>query len=388
MWYKLYRCVIYQERHPEFISGRKFCKKQIGMKIIHITEAWAGGISTYVKDIIEYQAQLDEFEEISLIYASNRTNANIHEFFTNFPKVKLYPYISSRNPIKFLGIARKINKTLLEVDPDIVHLHSTFPGVYGRLLKEFPTVYCSHGWSFVQEEGRLKKIIYSNVEKLLAKRTDAIINVSKHEQEQAKLHGINAELNEVILSGVRDVKFTESHELIPTSADVINIGFIGRLDYKKGFDIIEQYFRENEAKNIHLYVIGQADRDNEAAFEQCANIHYLGLVDNSHIDSYIKQLDAIIIPSRYEAFGLVALEAMRNSKPIIVSNSGALPELVVEGINGYIYNDIAKLSDILFSLDKEKLVKMGINARAMYEENFTTERMNEEMIELYYKVLV
>lgn len=355
----------------------------MAIKAVHITEAWTGGIATYVKTLIDYQTQSDEFAEVSLIYAENRK-------FTGAGNAKLYKYTSSRNPLKFFSIAREINKILQEINPDIVHLHSTFPGVYGRLIKKFPTIYCAHGWSFTQDVNILKKLIYAVFEAFLAKRTDAIVNISNNEYKAAKKFGVMAKYNFTILNGVEDIKEPSQSSKIKANKEVINIGFIGRLDHQKGFDIIEPFFRENQFNNIKLYVIGEAERSYAVTYRGCDGIEYLGWVDNKDIGSYMAEFDAIIVPSRYEGFGLVVIEAMRSGKPVIVSNRGALPELVKEGINGHIFNiDYVEeqLSPIIKALDKKTLAQMGRKAREIYLEKFTSKRFCDETTGIYNKVL-
>ena len=113
----------------------------------------------------------------------------------------------------------------------------------------------------------------------------------------------------------------------------------------------------------------------------------LGWVNNAEIDHYYEQCDAIIMPSRWEGLGLVALEAMRNRKPVIASNRAALPELVSHGINGYTFEleQLEGLRDILMKLDRETLATMGEAGHRIYKEKFSSDRMNEEFVSLYYE---
>src|SRR5690606_29172342 len=112
--------------------------------------------------------------------------------------------------------ARALSATLAGIAPDIVHLHSTFPGVYGRIFKsDAAVIYCPHGWSFVQEEGRLKKALYARVEKSLARRCDAIINISTHEYDEAARSGLRHPAGVVILSGVDDRPATDDASSSP-----------------------------------------------------------------------------------------------------------------------------------------------------------------------------
>ena len=91
------------------------------------------------------------------------------------------------------------------------------------------------------------------------------------------------------------------------------------------------------------------------------------------------------MPSRWEGVGLVAIEAMRNSKAVIVSNRGALPELIDNGINGYVFDldDNNSLRDILSTLNKDELEKMGLEGRKKYLEKFTDEIFVKNMWQIY-----
>jgi len=356
------------------------------MKIAHVTEAWNGGVSTYVNTLLRHQCKT---HQVALVYSSNQTHADLNAEALRRAGVSLFPYQSSRNPSRLLATSKRVQGILDELKPDVVHLHSTFAGVYGRMFRRFPTVYCAHGWSFTQEEGNLRRQLYSSAERWLARRTDAIINISQHEQQQAGLHGINAPLQQVILAGIEEAPLPR-HRPLPQQDGVINLGFVGRLDDKKGFDIIEDIFNGAAPPNVRLFVLGEPRRNDRPFLPQnTSSITYIGWVENDRIDDYIRMLDAVIVPSRHEGFGLVVLEGMRNGKPAIVSNRGALPELVQEGVNGHIFNlDNAaeSLPPLLASLNKESLQEMGRNARRMYEQSFTADRFAADVEAVYRKL--
>lgn len=93
-------------------------------------------------------------------------------------------------------------------------------------------------------------------------------------------------------------------------------------------------------------------------------LHFWGWKEKNELSAYYKNVDAVIVPSRWEAFGLTAVEAMMYSKPVIVSNRGALPELVKPKYNGYIFDmdDDNSLIAILESLNKDSLTELGKNS--------------------------
>lgn len=95
---------------------------------------------------------------------------------------------------------------------------------------------------------------------------------------------------------------------------------------------------------------------------------------------YYAACDALIMPSRREAFGLTAVEAMQFGKPVIASNRGALPELVQDGVNGYVFDLDSEdgLKNCLLGLSKEGLRRMSGNAREVFHSSFTAARMVDE----------
>lgn len=358
------------------------------IKVVHLSEAWTGGVSTYVMNLIKYQNNNNQFLKPYLICSENRTN-NIEGIESSANVIK---YASSRNPFRFISIAKTINNIICEINPDIIHLHSTYAGIYGRLIpinkKNIKIVYCPHAWSFCQDVSLFKKIAYQFIEAILAKRTDLIINISLNEYSKAHNAMVVAKDNVTILSCVDDVRHSNIEPFEVSDKD-INIGFIGRFDKQKGFDYLSKYMKEVKKNNIKVFVLGANDREKSISSYFNDNFNYLGWVDNSIIDDYIKMLDVLVIPSRWEGFCLIALEAMRNSKAIIVSNRTSLPEVVIDGYNGhiFIFEDPSSFIKIIESLNKDELIKMGRNSRAIYEECFKGDRQNKQITDSYYKVI-
>jgi glycosyltransferase involved in cell wall biosynthesis len=96
-------------------------------------------------------------------------------------------------------------------------------------------------------------------------------------------------------------------------------------------------------------------------------------------------------PSRYESFGLVAVEAMRYSKPVIVGKSGGLAEVIENGVDGYHVDpdDSEELAKIILDLwERDDLRnKLGIAARKSYENKYTTDIMVTNAISAYSNIV-
>mgnify|MGYP000057898725 FL=1 len=170
----------------------------------------------------------------------------------------------------------------------------------------------------------------------------------------------------MIYNGVED-KISKSNLKLNWDENKINLLFVGRLDRQKGLDLFLDVYDKMKLENMHLYVIGTSVLDDNLP-KSTKHVTYLGWVDNKNIDAYYQACDVVIMPSRWEGFGLVAVEAMRNLKPVIASNVGALPELIKNNINGYIFDikDDKILKKILLSINKNDLQNLGKQARQIY----------------------
>ena len=151
-------------------------------------------------------------------------------------------------------------------------------------------------------------------------------------------HGISSEKLRVIRNGISWMPPRTARKY-----PEISIAFVGRHDRQKGLDILLDAISRFPSPRIHLHVIGKAvcgrRREDEARFATpSSNVTFHGWLDRKAIVELLRKVDAVVMPSRWEAFGLVAIEAMRAGVPVIASNRGALPEVVQDGVGGYIFD--------------------------------------------------
>jgi glycosyltransferase involved in cell wall biosynthesis len=364
------------------------------MKILHVTEAWNGGIATYLNTLISAQLENKKISKVSLLYSQEQTKYDFDKSFLENLGVDLIPYSSSRNPARIPQVCKEIARRINQIEPDVIHAHSSFPGLYVRACRtNIPVVYCAHGWSFVQESGYAKKNIYAAVEKLLARKTDMIIHISEHEKTMAREKGLKARNERVVYNAVRDTHYSSQTPLILPHSRKLKIGFIGRKDYKKGFDRLSDLIKDPEISGLaEFYIFGDTCRDENALSDlDQPNVHDFGWIDNKIIDDILRQLDVVLIPSRQEGFGLVALEAMRNSVPVMATSVGGLPEIIIDGKTGYLINPdnfYEELKDKLSGLSREKCREMGAAGRKVYSSKFGVSRFEKQLFDCYQDVLL
>ncbi|WP_017550926.1 glycosyltransferase [Heyndrickxia coagulans] len=356
------------------------------MRIIHVGEYVSGGVATYIKEVANYQKK--DNEVLLLLSKNGSEDINISNVI-----IKKYKDYNRGNLMRTIGFLFFIKREIDLFNPDIVHIHSSFAGLLTRTIyffkkKRFKIVYCSHGWSFSQKISNSKKRLYAFIEKLLSIKTDAIINVSYQEHANALKYKLPASKMQIILSGVRPPIYTVPIE--KSDKHIINLAYFGRFDYAKGIDILVNIFKKNHFNNLSLNIFGDSilNEFGKELFNNLPdNVSVFGWIDNEKIDDYIARFDGVIIPSRWEGFGLVAIEAMRNSKPVICSNIKPLSDIIKHNYNGLLYDNEEDLITILKKIDKLMLKDMGINGYELYKKLYTSDIMNKKILSVYFDLL-
>ena len=348
-----------------------------------------GGLATYAK--ILFSADGDKGIENYMILSDYNSE---HNWPLPADRIKYYSYKRSIGSI--IPAMRIIHQHINDLKPDVIYCHSTWAGVLGRFpylfcRKNVRIIYNAHGWSFNMDTSFWKKQIYGLVERMLARVTDKIINVSKYEMNSAVAMGLPEAKMVMIYNGISSEK-PVIKEKVKMPADKVNLLFVGRFDPQKGVDFLLNVFKEYEKdlQHIHLWIIGDNVVSDGKGIEKknTDNITFLGWIPHEDVPAYYEACDAVIMPSRWEAFGLVAIEAMKYGKPVIVSNRGALPELVQDGVNGWVF-DICKkdeLLTLLHSIKKYVCADMFCDARQIYVSKFTNVSMLQLLHALYSSI--
>lgn len=353
------------------------------MKVLHVGEYVQGGVATYIRTLINHPHQ-PEVEDYLICSDYNSD----HNWTISRNHVHYYSY--KRTIMNVPKAMRMIYCKIQDIKPDVVYCHSTWAGLFVRfpllfLPKRCRVIYNAHGWAFLRDTARWKRKIYSLVEIILSLRTDMIINVSSYEYNAAQHAGISADKLCLIYSGISAIK--ETTPIKHFDKEKINLLFVGRFDAPKGIDYLLTEFNKCQREDIHLTVIGDNVVGDSKKIDMINSnkITFCGWIPHNQLAGYYKGCDAVIIPSRWEAFGLVGIEAMKYGKPIIVSNRGALPELIDKGENGIIFDfdNPQSLVRILDGLKKDRLSLMGKKAENLFLSKYTSDQMLNRTIQAY-----
>ncbi len=188
--------------------------------------------------------------------------------------------------------------------------------------------------------------------------------------------------------------------------DTVRVLFVGRLERRKGVDVLLEAAVSllDRFPSAEFVLVGKDTPNTEtgetyrAAFERrfgqdpsvVARVRFTGAVSEDELYHHYADADIVVLPSRYESFGLVLVEGMMFGKPVVGCATGGMSEVVEEGGNGFLAQpaDAAALADCLGKLlsDVELRRRFGERSRALYEQKFTLPVVCANTARYYRKV--
>lgn len=282
-------------------------------------------------------------------------------------------------------------------DIDIIHSHSygyftTYLGSFKKYLKKSKHVIQTHS-----DPGRRKltKMIFDSIVPIFSLYGDKIIAISELEKNYLKSLGIEEKKIIKIPLGINLNLFRRYQKYKINDNFLL---FVGRFDIdQKGIDILLKAIKisRKEFNNIKLYIIGDHSENKIKIIKMIKELNLenevliLGNVSKEELIKYYHNCRALVLPSRFEPFGLVILEAFACSKPVIASRVGGIPEIVNEK-NGILFkaedaNELAKAIIKMMKMDDE--YKNMCNEAYLTAEKFDIERISQIIVELYESLL-
>jgi len=317
---------------------------------------------------------------------------------------------------------RKMVKIIEDFKPDIVHTHASKAGTIGRLaaanMKVPVIIHTFHGHVFHSYFGKMKTVMYKNIERNLARRSSTIIAISeKQKTELCLIHRIcKPEKIRVVPLGFDLSRFTENMQdkrstfrlRYNIADDEIAIGIIGRLVPIKNHKLFieaSKILLEKTQQKIRLFIIGDGeDRLNIESMARKAEIQFIDAMTSNAIapltfTSWIQEidvacagLDIIALTSLNEGTPVSLIEAQAANKPIVTTNVGGIENVVVEGITALLCHsktDPNQFAELLLQLteNKERREEMSRAGWEHVRNKFHYTRLVRDMTELYYELL-
>jgi glycosyltransferase involved in cell wall biosynthesis len=357
------------------------------IKVLHVAETAKGGVGSYIDDVAALQIARHGEATVRVVLP----DAHAAQLQRVPPAAqRRFPFAAQRL-LNTLRVSRAALAQVREWQPDVVHLHSTLAGFALRpMLALRPgrpcVVYCAHGWAFEREGHATVNRLFELVERIWSHWCDVVVCVSQHERAAGVRIGIASQRLALVNNGVRDVGAAVDVAAAragwpPGRRRVL---FVGRLDRQKGVDVFLAAMRLLEGQAFAL-IVGAAVVADAAPLALPANVHILGWLGRDEIAACYAAAEVVVIASRWEAFSLVAVEAMRAGRAVVATAVGGLHDVVDDGVTGRLVppGDAAALAAAVAALGEDELQRLGRNGGRRYAQHFRIERVVDELELLY-----
>jgi len=292
------------------------------------------------------------------------------------------------------------------VDYQIVHSHYWLSGWVGHLLARrwgVPHVTMFHTLGQLKNRAlgeRTESATRIEVEERIAGAADVIVASSEHERTAlVELYRAPWERIAVVPGGVDLCLFQPrdrhaSRAVLGIDGEVVL--FVGRMDPVKGLDILLRAVGLlADRRNLRLVIVGGDGQEEERrrAETLAASLgiaaRFVPAVRQEDLPLYYSAADVLVVPSYYESFGLVAVEALACGTPVIAARVGGLPTIIRDGENGLLVpwrHPAAFAERIARLLDEHELrIAMAARARASVA-GFSWERVADQVIAIYQRL--
>lgn len=261
---------------------------------------------------------------------------------------------SSKSPVKELGLVLRYNKLLKQLKPNIVLMYTLKPSLYGGLhckKLKIPYIINITGLSPIFVEEKLLGKVILKMYKGILNQAQMVFFQNRAQFELFKKRGMGKNCELIPGSGVN---LNENKYELYEVYDKIRILFVGRVLKSKGIeDLLDaiEIIKDNR-DDVEFRVVGGCDNEYLERLERMQSekkLIYYGLQDNVH--HYIKECNALILPSYSEGMANVLLEAAACGRPVLASNIPGCQETFVEGKTGFGF-DKGNVDSIVTSLLK------------------------------------
>lgn len=357
------------------------------VKVIHIiSNDQGGGAERHLLDILR---TIDRSKfEIVVICPQEGYYVNDYK---KYAKVYQLDFLK-----QYFKLWRGLRRIIIEEAPQIVHNHlfraCLFGTLAGVMLDKKWKVITNHHLEasdlVVLPTWKKKVIHWTNY--LLSPFVDKVICVSKYSQVKMLEQGISKKKIQLIYNGIDQERFTpkDYNNIEFIKNHKFTITFVGRLHPQKGISILLKIIQKLP-KTFNINIIGTGSLYEIIKQEICDNgwnnVQVTGFVKD--VEVYLKQSDLFLFPTNGDVFGMVVAEAMACNLPIVCSNVGGLPELVIDGKGGFLCppKDVDLMIEKILLLANDALMRQqfGEFNRKRFEENFTLNSMMKGIEDCY-----
>jgi glycosyltransferase involved in cell wall biosynthesis len=304
---------------PDHEQGYCSQSDPLTLRILHVSQPVTTGVCTVVSGLADYQASRGH--QVHL--ASPRgelPNMVAHAAIW-------HEWSATRQPgASIICEVSRLRAIVRDVEPDLIHLHSSKAGLCGRLVVRgrIPTVYQPHGWSFLAVDGAAARMARL-WERHSARWATSIVCVSDAEEQIGKATGVRPPHYDQCPNAVRMADFgsltrDEARATLNLDPHSPLVLFVGRLARQKGLDLLLdawEFVRE-AIPGSTLLVVGDGPEMPEVK-RRASGMNGSVLIAGARQDvsTWYSAADLVVLPSRYEGMALTPLEAMASGVSVV-----------------------------------------------------------------------
>ena len=352
------------------------------MRVLLVLEATIGGTRRHLRDLA--LGLCERGFVVHIAYSALRDPDFVRDlalFRSRGIGLTEIPMRREPSPLRDFRAAIRLRRLIRAFQPDVIHLHSTKAGLVGRIAAVGTGVrvlYTPHCFAF-EMESRLRPL-YRLAERMLVPLTDGLIAVCESEANAARDIGFSSGKIHVVYNGVLPAA-------TPLRTKGTNIAFIGRNCRQKGFDILLEAWimLKKIVPEASLTVMSDLDDTMRKAFTDAgAVVRDFGTSEEAA--ALLADSAVLAMPSRWEAFPYLLLEAMSCGLAVVASDVGGVRECVRDRENGLLVKagDARELAMALQELLVSDSLRQRLASAAVDSvAQFSLGRMIDETAAIY-----
>ncbi len=375
------------------------------MEVAWFTDTWLPNRDGVVNSLLTFKNELEKRGHIVHLFVPGEEAGEKGNIYT-YKSKPFAKYQNYRIPSFFSLFSSRTAKIIGDIKPDIIHSHS--PGILGThaVIASFkysiPLIFTYH--TFIEDSIYFisDSILFQQISKRLLltwlrwylRRCNAFIVPSKATYEEIK-HNLKKKEVHIIPTGINVERFVHGNgrrirkKLGKDGKIVLHVG---RIVKEKNLDILVKVvpLLRKTYPDITFLIVGEgpARQELEALVKKKGVENYFlftGFISDEELPDYYASADIFVFPSTYETQGIVALEAMAAGVPVVASRYRALPDLIEDGKNGFLFSPSSaeELTEkMCMAFENEKIREEGRKTA----EEYSVEKCTEKLLSLYRRV--
>lgn len=324
--------------------------------------------------------------------------------------IELPQLVRAVHPWKDWGALRKLTRLIRDLQPDVVHTHSSKAGILGRLAAGragVPAiVHTIHGMSFNRTQPLLVRRLYAAAERYAARCTHAWIGVAEAMVRQSLEAGIGAAGRmHTVYSGMEVERFDPARvdrrlarRALGLAEDEIAVGTVARLFRNKGYEQLIPIMQKVARRDPRLRFVWIGDGAQRGRYERrlarlglSARTRLVGLAEPQRIPELLAACDILAHTSQWEGLPRAVVQALLMQIPVVAFALDGTPEVVIDRKTGRLIppGDPDAFAEALLQLavDPPGRAELGAAGRRLCLERFDWRRMVAQIESIYLELV-